>query len=200
MMTCTEARSNTAAIHSRAFEREKNITIDGDNKMEVVEWWGFNSEHGWVVLDRNIPNNRSGAAESLTFLRGSDWTHYLEKRSNWTPTYYFYEHRYLESLSHSRVEEKRKLEELKKQYREKKQEYYSIGLNFLKIETEPNQTPIFEHGGPLTLTQKPGHRTSRCWQCKERVDNQFDEECDNCGWIICSSCGACSYDCTKTEK
>jgi hypothetical protein len=34
------------------------------------------------------------------------------------------------------------------------------------------------------------HRTTHCWSCKERLDNNHDLECSGCGWIICE-CGAC---------
>lgn len=34
------------------------------------------------------------------------------------------------------------------------------------------------------------HRVTKCWNCKEELDNNVDIECTNCNWIICK-CGAC---------
>lgn len=34
------------------------------------------------------------------------------------------------------------------------------------------------------------HRTAKCWNCHEPLDNAADLECNSCGWIVCS-CGAC---------
>jgi len=141
----------------------------------VDEWWGFSDEYGWVVLDRNIPHNRPGAAQSLLFLRCKDWTHYLEDRRKWDPPYYMYEPRYMESLSNNPLAEKGKLEELKKHYRKRKQQFYVMGLK--------------------KLPMKSGHRSSHCWRCKNHVDNSYDKECNECKWIICRWCGACSSNC-----
>lgn len=35
------------------------------------------------------------------------------------------------------------------------------------------------------------HRHSHCYNCTTPVDNAVDLECNACGWIICSYCGAC---------
>jgi len=34
-------------------------------------------------------------------------------------------------------------------------------------------------------------RQTGCFGCKSHLDNEFDWECRRCGWIICTSCGAC---------
>ena len=34
------------------------------------------------------------------------------------------------------------------------------------------------------------HRVTKCWDCKEHLDNAIDLECVACGWILCQ-CGAC---------
>jgi hypothetical protein len=33
-------------------------------------------------------------------------------------------------------------------------------------------------------------RMAYCWNCKGKIDNSLDAECDTCGWILCH-CGAC---------
>ncbi len=37
-----------------------------------AQWWGFSKEHGWVVLDREIPCNVPGSRIGLLFLRCRD--------------------------------------------------------------------------------------------------------------------------------
>jgi hypothetical protein len=168
----------------------------------VDEWWGFSNEHGWVVLDRNIIYNRPGAGIIIVFLRCSDWNHYLEDRHKWNPPYYVYEPRYIESLSNFDLAEKVKLQKYKNEYRHRKQEFYYEGLKYINSKIHPKLQEPFSYSEHNLKTinnilPKSGHRTSGCWRCKKPVDNAFDSVCDNCGWIICSFCGACSYDCVK---
>lgn len=33
-------------------------------------------------------------------------------------------------------------------------------------------------------------RVTYCYRCKNRLDNSLEQECDECGWIVCD-CGAC---------
>ena len=35
------------------------------------------------------------------------------------------------------------------------------------------------------------HRTADCAACRSALDNVRDVECNACGWIVCSHCGAC---------
>ena len=34
-------------------------------------------------------------------------------------------------------------------------------------------------------------RYTRCYDCKEPLDSQRNDECDECGWIECPKCGSC---------
>lgn len=54
------------------------------------QWWGFSKQHGWVVLDRDIPRNASRSSNELLFLRCSDSKTYLVKRELWNPPEYRY--------------------------------------------------------------------------------------------------------------
>ena len=45
-----------------------------------MQWWGHSKEHGWVVLDRNLPANTPGVTENLVFFRCRDSLTYIEKR------------------------------------------------------------------------------------------------------------------------
>ena len=49
----------------------------------IDEWWGYSFQHGWVLLDRNISNNKTN---NLIFLRCIDWQHYTDTRENWGNT------------------------------------------------------------------------------------------------------------------
>ncbi len=62
-------------------------TFEPDN----TEWWGMNSEHGWVVLDRTIPDNMSSNRDKLFFIKCADWSIYLEEWKHWDlPEYIYY--------------------------------------------------------------------------------------------------------------
>lgn len=36
---------------------------------------------------------------------------------------------------------------------------------------------------------------SRCWCCNNIIRSDMNTKCPDCGWYICSVCGACSYYC-----
>lgn len=64
-----------------------------------MEWWGFNVEHGWVVLDRSIPCNRPGIKDDLLFFRCRDAATIVEKREKWNPPLYRFAPNYLRQLT-----------------------------------------------------------------------------------------------------
>lgn len=64
-----------------------------------MEWWGFSTEHGWVVLDRSIPSNRPGIREDLLFFRCRDSMTFTEKREKWNPPLYKFAPNYLRELA-----------------------------------------------------------------------------------------------------
>ena len=39
-----------------------------------------------------------------------------------------------------------------------------------------------------------------CWNCRASINNQKDSRCENCGWNICSECGACSPNCVEKNE
>lgn len=49
-------------------------------------------------------------------------------------------------------------------------------------------------------TLAPSSRASGCWQCKVKLDGEFDIECKKCGWMICPNCGACDPNCGSKLK
>jgi len=63
------------------------------------QWWGFSKQHGWVVLDRDIPHNAVRSNNELLFLRCSDSKTYLVKRELWNPPEYRYAPNYIRDHS-----------------------------------------------------------------------------------------------------
>jgi hypothetical protein len=70
-----------------------------------MEWWGYNSQHGWVVLDRSIPCNRPGIKDDLLFFRFRDGTTFTEIREKWNPPLYRFAPNYLRELKGTDAEE-----------------------------------------------------------------------------------------------
>ena len=62
------------------------------------QWWGYNKEHGWVVLDRTLDINKPGLKEQLFFLRCKDMTAFAAKRDTWNAPLYVYAPKYLRAL------------------------------------------------------------------------------------------------------
>jgi hypothetical protein len=61
-------------------------------------WWGYSKLHGWVVLDRTIPANKSGLIMDFLFCRCHDSVTFIDKRSNWAAPRYIYASTYISSL------------------------------------------------------------------------------------------------------
>src|SRR4029079_12054299 len=70
-----------------------------------MQWWGYSKEHGWVVLDRNIPCNAPGIKKDLLFLRCRDLTIFDVKRESWNPPLYRFAANYLRDLKPPASEE-----------------------------------------------------------------------------------------------
>jgi len=64
-----------------------------------MSWWGYNKEHGWVVLDRRIPSNVPGLRTDLLFLRCRDARTFRAKRENWIPPAYRFAPNYVRGLA-----------------------------------------------------------------------------------------------------
>jgi len=67
-------------------------------------WWGYSNVHGWVVLDRTIPANKSGLIADFLFCRCSDSVTFIDKRSRWVAPHYIYASIYIGSLAPSESE------------------------------------------------------------------------------------------------
>ena len=64
-----------------------------------MEWWGFSTQHGWVVLDRSIPSNAPGLRDDLLFFRFKDSTTFFEKREKWNPPLYRFAPNHIRDLA-----------------------------------------------------------------------------------------------------
>jgi hypothetical protein len=171
-----------------------------------MDWWGISKEHGWVVLDRSIPNNKPGSRSNLIFIRCSDWTIYEDKWGNWNLPNYVFSDSYLKSLSGLKAsKEKNEFDRIHIEYNNKKNRLYKDIIRY-KYNNYKNITVLERHKaflrkygiqskGARIQNSPHGRRESICWNCKYPVDNVEDFECLICGWIICSICGACG--CTR---
>jgi len=57
-------------------------------------WWAFSQSHGWVVMDKTLPQNRGSVlTEAFRFIRCRDWFDYEQ------PWNYKEAGRYLDSLT-----------------------------------------------------------------------------------------------------
>lgn len=72
--------------------------------LDSPPWWGYSKEHGWVVLDRTIPANKSGLSADFLFFRCSDSVTFIDKRSRWAAPHYIYASIYIGSLPLSESE------------------------------------------------------------------------------------------------
>jgi len=66
--------------------------------LDAPPWWGYSKEHGWVVLDRTLPSNKSGLVADFFFCRCHDASTFVDKRSKWVAPYYIYASKYISSL------------------------------------------------------------------------------------------------------
>lgn len=92
-----------------------------------MQWWGYNKEHGWVVLDRRIPCNTPGLKVDLLFLRCRDATTFSVKRETWNAPLYTYAPNYIRDLAPpGSVEAAAELDELKARWPEFEREIQRV--------------------------------------------------------------------------
>lgn len=63
-----------------------------------MEWWGYSTLHGWVVLDRSVACNAPGIKVTLEFVRARDGEAYDEPREKWETPHYRFAPNYLKEL------------------------------------------------------------------------------------------------------
>lgn len=67
--------------------------------LEMPPWWGYSRDHGWVVIDRTIPPNKSGLSQDILYFRCRDSMTVVDKRSRWRAPLYIYASTYIGSLA-----------------------------------------------------------------------------------------------------
>ncbi|MFZ4704326.1 MAG: hypothetical protein ACOYMG_30150 [Candidatus Methylumidiphilus sp.] len=67
--------------------------------LDAPPWWGYSKVHGWVVMDRSLPGNKSGLCDNFFFCRCNDASTFVDKRSKWVAPNYVYASKYISSLN-----------------------------------------------------------------------------------------------------
>jgi hypothetical protein len=65
----------------------------------TAQWWGYNKEQGWVIMDRDLPCNVPGMRGELLFFRCRDAEIFYLKRELWRSPAWEYAPNYVRSLS-----------------------------------------------------------------------------------------------------
>jgi hypothetical protein len=163
------------------------------------DWWGYSKQHGWVVLNRSLSPNQSGAGE-LIFFSWRDLTNVKIERKTWNEQFIIHAPQYIAQFSSS--EKAEELESLKARWPEiKEKTTREAKESLLAIEqkkAEENRRRFLEgigkpYGNDSAPASNKPHRTANCFSCKKNLDNLKNPECTACGWIVCN-CGACGCD------
>jgi hypothetical protein len=72
---------------------------------DLPPWWGYSSDHGWVVIDRTIPLNSLARGQDFLFFRCRDSALFFDRRSRWVAPRYIYASTYIGSLEQPKAEE-----------------------------------------------------------------------------------------------
>ena len=91
------------------------VTNKTTAKTDEMTWWAYSEKHGWVILDKTLPQNRNSFdPEGFTFIRCSDWNEYEQGEQTWN---YREAGRYLDTLTPAAAAEaRRELETLQTRY------------------------------------------------------------------------------------
>ena len=139
----------------------------------------------WYIYDRNIHQNKRGADSSnILLVNSKDWSTSEHPKSFLENCIYVVN--YLETLTSTKSVEKYAIE-LLEQYKDNHQETVA----FKDLEIRRNQYLKEKGYGAKKMLRSKTHRSSHCWMCKNNVNNKYDFECGDCGWIICGRCAAC---------
>ena len=74
-------------------------SLQNQEVVPIMQWWGYSKEHGWVVLDRNVPRNAPGLKTDLLFLRCDDTTTFDVPREKWLPPFYRFAPNHIRELA-----------------------------------------------------------------------------------------------------
>ena len=93
------------------------VAIKKQFETDAQAWWAFSPTHGWVVLDKTLPQNlNTYCPEEFEFVRGCDGAVYEQGDQAWD---YKEARRYLDSLpALEAVKAERELAHLQRQFQE----------------------------------------------------------------------------------
>ena len=83
------------------------MSVEVAESTQRREWWGFSKEHGWVILDREIPCNTPGIRSDLMFYRCRDGKLFFVKWELWKLPAYQLAPNYVNGLSGPAADEAR---------------------------------------------------------------------------------------------
>lgn len=181
-------------------------------------WWGYHTNYGWVVLDRNYSNNQASQIDSLTFNIATTLETFSCSRKDWEEPDFIYAPKYLKNLPKTatiefeslKVEVEKQLhalfEEQLRAVLEKKQVKAKADLKKKQLQAIKNHQVFLKNKGlpnKGVARSEPNkrHRITHCYSCKNSLDNEINSQCAACQWIICE-CGACGcgYEFQRYQK
>lgn len=107
-------RNRSQAFVNRPFPTVQGMNVPDYSAVQVTNitkipesppWWGYSINHGWVVIDRSIPPNKSGLSQDILYFRCRDSMIFLDSRSRWRAPLYIYASTYIASLEPSESEQ-----------------------------------------------------------------------------------------------
>jgi hypothetical protein len=160
-------------------------------------WWAFSNENGWIVIDREWPDNEPASPDPWVIVRCSDWALFTEVRSSFPPPGYEYAPRYLSSLpEQKRKEAQAVLASLEEEYSERREDLQTALIR--ERHQEYNKSRNQEIRGIRQSYRE--RRVTHCWNCRRYLDSAIHWLCIRCGWIVCWHCGACGCGCPYRAK
>lgn len=164
--------------------------------MSTEMWWGFSQEHGWVMLDRSVECNKPGLKRALLFVNCSAGSVYSVPYEQWCPPSYIFAENYLKALTDTmQISGRRELE----QFKNRSKEFHSLVVDAGAVIEERRFSEARAHYFEKLQLADPGlkavtgrvRRVTHCYDCKKPLDSNASFECNACGWLVCSLCGAC---------
>jgi len=131
-----------SSAYSPAAKRPAANSVSDASITHDDQWWGYNKEHGWVVLDRSLDINKPGLKEHLFFLRCKDKTTFEARRDSWKAPLYVYAPKHLLALGPElAAEASAVLEGLKARWPELQEEIQKQYQASLPVPVEPPPPP-----------------------------------------------------------
>lgn len=76
--------------------------------------------------------------------------------------------------------------------------FYKLGISWYSVYIKEDiQKIIYDINNKLYKEERINELyryKNHCWNCGSSIDSKNNERCDDCGWYICSRCGACSQE------